>query len=765
MAPYNDTPPKSRFCWVALGITALVLSACSSGSSVSSGPTDPTDPTDPTGDSGQNTGGTEPPEQTLSSPNILLIIADDQGLDSSAQYDLGQDLPNTPVINALADRGIVFDNAWGTPSCTTSRGSIISGQHGINSGVTTTPSLLDPNTLTMQRYLSTTSSSVNYATAVVGKWHLAGGNPNNELTHPNDSGVDYYAGNIAGTLDDYSLWPLTTNGVTTESSVYHTTAVTDLAIDWIEEQQNPWFMWLAYVAPHSPFHLPPENLHNRTLSGSAADINANPRNYYLAAIEAMDTEIGRLLNTLPPATIDNTVIIYIGDNGTPRAVVDASVYNNTQVKSTLYEGGIRIPMVVAGAGVDRSNERESALINTVDIFPTVAQAAGLSAPQGLDGQSFWELLSNTNAASRQYNYSEFVGDRANGWTVRDGNLKLIVFQDGSRELYNLDNDQMENNNLITQTSIYGESMVALEAFGLSVRGQTARPGEPAGQPAIVDITGAILVNQSANCADYVNTYQATANDVINNSVHLAELEITTDGQSCTFSPNAIPNHDFNDGDRGFPNPVSEQDDQFTVSASPTIAAQTTPLSLTVDNAIMLNGVRVDILSAGCFGVGDGRIGCNDPDQPWRFDPMHPAAGFLVDSHNAHTQPDGTYHYHGEPKALFSADGITVSPVVGFAADGFPVFGSYINDNGNVRAVNSSYRLKSGARPSGNGQPGGDYDGSFRDDYEYVNGLGDLDECNGMSVNGLYQYHITESFPYVLGCFKGTPDTSFSKGGG
>jgi len=729
----------------------VVLSACS-GSSPSAA------------DAG--TGGTAESEAPVSRPNILLIISDDQGLDASAQYGLGQDTPNTPVINALAQRGIVFDNAWATPSCTTTRGSIISGQHGINSGVTTTPSLMDSNTLTLQRYLSNGESEVDYSTAVIGKWHLAGGNVENELSHPNDSGVDYYAGNIAGTLDDYSSWPLTTNGITTQSSVYHTTAVTDLAIDWIGQQQDPWFMWLAYVSPHAPFHLPPTDLHTQTLSGDAADITANPRAYYLAAIEAMDTEIGRLLDTLPASTIDNTLIVYLGDNGTPRAVVDTSVFNRTHVKNSLYEGGIRVPMVVAGHGVSRIGERESALVNTVDFFPTFAEAASLAEPQNRDGQSFLNLLSNDDARTRQYNYSEFVGTQANGWTVRDERMKLMVFADNSRELYDLQLDPMENTNLIDQTATYGETIAALEAFGEDIRDpQNTDENTDAGDADTpIDITGAILVDQSTSCADYVNEYQATATDVINNTVHQAELLITSDGQHCTFSSNALPNHDFNDGSRSFPHTVSAQDDHFTVPVSPAVAAETTALSLTIDNAIMLNGVRVDILAAGCFGVGDGRIGCNDISQPWRYDPMFPAAGFLVDSHNAHSQPDGTYHYHGEPKALFSSDGNTVSPVVGFAADGFPVVGSFIDDSGTVRAVISSYRLKSGARPSGNNQPGGTYDGTFRDDYEYISGLGDLDECNGQMTPTGYQYHITDSFPYVLGCFKGTPDISFDKGG-
>jgi len=143
--------------------------------------------------------------------------------------------------------------------------------------------------------------------------------------------------------------------------------------------------------------------------------------------------------------------------------------------------------------------------------------------------------------------------------------------------------------------------------------------------------------------------------------------------------------------------------------------------------------------------------------------MSPLASFGTDGHNAHTQPDGTYHYHGNPQALFDQSGTVASPVIGFAADGFPIFGSYINDNNMVREVASSYQLRSGARPSGANNPGGSYDGTFVDDDEYVTGLGDLDECNGMMRGGVYGYYIVNSYPWVLACFKGLVNESFSKG--
>jgi arylsulfatase A-like enzyme len=703
----------------------------------------------------------------VNKPNILLIIADDQGLDASAQYDFSTDVPNTPVIDALAMQGIVFDNAWATPACTTTRGTLITGQHGINSGISYVPAVLDTDATTLQGYLKSLPDSSDYQTAVVGKWHLGGGNP--ELSHPLDSGVDYYAGTIKGTLDSYYDWPLTINGQNTNSTEYHTTKITNLAIDWLAQQNQadtPWFMWLAYVAPHSPFHLPPENLHQRDhLTGTDADINANKREYYLAAIEAMDSEIGRLLESLPEDELANTLIIYIGDNGTPAAVIDASVYEKTHSKGSLYEGGIRIPMVVAGKGVSRNNVHESALVNTTDFYATISQFTGNTISKMNDSYSFLSLLSQENTGLRNYNYAEFESSDVTGWTVRDPEHKLIEFSDGSQELYvlsNSTNDEQanlvaENDNLLENDGNSDTSTIVntLRTQALLIRNESNESG--------IDITNSILTTRSANCADYVESYQSTVLDVNNNQIFNGELAIAVADGKCIFQTNNIPNHDFNDGGQAFPNHVSAQSIRFEVSATPSHAANITDITLTLDNAILLNGVKVDLLAAACFGVGDGKVGCNDINQAWRYDPMFSANGFRVDSHNAHSQPDGSYHYHGKPNALYHDDSASaVSPVVGFAADGYPIFGPYFDDNGTIRKVLSSYQLHSGSRPTGNGSPEGAYDGTYRDDYQYVEQYGDLDECNGMTIDGVYGYYITDGFPYVLTCFKGTPDSSFNK---
>lgn len=297
-------------------------------------------------------------------------------------------------------------------------------------------------------------------------------------------------------------------------------------------------------------------------------------------------------------------------------------------------------------------------------------------------------------------------------------------------------------------------------------GMTDPPDDPSdGGP--TDITDATFTNRDADCASYAGAYEANVTDVGRGVDFTASVEIRLDGGDCVLSSNGIPNHDFNDGG-SFANPVAEVNESYTIPGSPTVAASSTALSLAFDNAIFLNGAKLDVLAAACYGVGpqplgQEMIGCMD-GPPWRYDPSFAGNDFGTDSNNAHTQPDGGYHYHGDPMAMYDMSGTVESGVIGFAADGFPIFGPYIDDGGTVRKVESGYELRGGDRVSQAGEgafPGGSYDGTYVDDYEFT-GNGDLDACNGTTRDGVYGYYVTDAYPYVIGCFTGTPDESFRK---
>ncbi|BCD90798.1 hypothetical protein fh0823_09370 [Francisella halioticida] len=272
-----------------------------------------------------------------------------------------------------------------------------------------------------------------------------------------------------------------------------------------------------------------------------------------------------------------------------------------------------------------------------------------------------------------------------------------------------------------------------------------------------------MSERSPYCSYYVGNYFASANDFNLGQENSSYMTVETNDEDCVIISNGIPNHAYDDAEVGsFPNKVVPQYQIYIISKSPKQAARPTPLSLRMDNAIMLNGVKVDLLAAGCYGVGDGRIGCFNSNAKWRYNPVYEKSTFIMDSHHAHSQPDGTYHYHASPNALFKNNSSVESPVIGFAADGFPIYGSYINKDGKIVAVKSSYQLRKGNRPDTQDSPRGKYTGEFVDDYQYVVGSGDLDECNGMVHNNYYGYYVTKGYPYIIKCFKGTPNRSFMK---
>lgn len=288
----------------------------------------------------------------------------------------------------------------------------------------------------------------------------------------------------------------------------------------------------------------------------------------------------------------------------------------------------------------------------------------------------------------------------------------------------------------------------------------------------VDITDAIFTELSSNCTTYAEEYSSMVQDIQNSNNFEGNVVVESNDATCTISVNGIPNHDFNDTSARFATDVSEVERVFTIPVNPTKATQITALTQQSYDAIMLNGVVVDMLSAGCYDPtkdgadedGNTAIGCNVNDG-WLLDPLGTDTKFGADANNAHTQPDGTYHYHGNPNAMFNdTPGENGSPVIGFAADGFPIFGSYFLDSesNTVRKAITGYELKEGARPGpDDNDPGGTYSGQYIDDYEFT-GSGDLDECNGMTVNGEYGYYVTDSYPWVLACHSGTTDSSFRK---
>jgi arylsulfatase B len=377
-------------------------------------------------------------------PNVLFIIADDLGKDAINGFSEGSIKPNTPNIDAIRNNGISFDNFWTNPTCTPTRASIITGKYGYRTGVKGVGDELALSETTLQEYISTETNN-KYASAIVGKWHLSG---NDSAINPETFGIDYYAGLIRGAVDDYYNWQLSEGGATSQNTEYITEIFTDLSIDWINQQSKPWFMWLAYNAPHTPFHAPPSNMHNQ---GNLPTYNngLDPVPYYMAAIEAMDFQIGILLDGIPEDERNNTIIIFIGDNGTPNQVAQ-NPYSSSTVKNTLYQGGINVPMFISGNSISRSGT-DNNLITSTDLFATIAEITGSTTTTIHDSKSFKSLFTSDNNTIRDYQYSELVDGTSEEWTISNGKYKLFVNTNGMEEMYNLVNDPYENSNLLNGT--------------------------------------------------------------------------------------------------------------------------------------------------------------------------------------------------------------------------------------------------------------------------------------------------------------------------
>jgi arylsulfatase A-like enzyme len=394
------------------------------------------------------------------SPNILFIIADDLGTDVSKGYFTNSLMANTPTLDSLRSIGITFKNAWAYPVCTPTRASIMSGKYGVKTGILRAPGNLDTAHTSVFNQLK--KQPINpYTGAVIGKWHIS--HPANPL-HPIEHGADYYMGLLDAFPADYYVWDKTYNGATTVDSSYITSTLTDSAISWVGRQSQNWFLWLAHPAPHSPFHEPPSHMFTMSPTG-------NNYRKFLAMIESVDYEINRLLSSLDSAVRANTLVVFIGDNGTSSQLIQN--YPSGRGKGTIYQGGVRVPMIVAGKGVTRQGVSDTSLINVLDIHSTVIELAGNSLPGGLNNSlSFKHLLDGSAGETRDYDYTEISDGSTNqGYTIRDWRYKLIVFDSVPNEFYDLKLDSLENNDLLLGVLSSQEQLAKtdLESEALQIR--------------------------------------------------------------------------------------------------------------------------------------------------------------------------------------------------------------------------------------------------------------------------------------------------------
>lgn len=409
-----------------------------------------------------NSGSTSPAEapvdvRVAAGDNVILVIGDDIGVETLRAYGEGGNPAKTPTLDALIEGGLLFRNAWAYPLCTPFRASVLTGRYGFRTGVGTVgngaAAELPYDELIIPEVLDA-HPELGVAHAAIGKWHLSPLRGNDANTAPNRHGFDHFSG-ILGVPTSFTSWERVVDGSAATSTGYLTSVQVDDALSWLKQQDGPFFLYLAFSAPHAPFHRPPEGLYSQTLPAGEYQRGKDPIPYFLAALEALDHELGRLLDGMDGAQRARTHVIFMGDNGSPGQAVQAP-FERTRSKSTLYQGGIWTPLVINGPAVAEPGRVENAPVSGADLFATVLELLGVQ-PQGwasqTDSLSLLPYLREPGRPPlRDWTFSEQFGgtDRPeeNGKTVRDLRHKYLRFDDGRQALYDLRVDPYESRNLL-----------------------------------------------------------------------------------------------------------------------------------------------------------------------------------------------------------------------------------------------------------------------------------------------------------------------------
>ncbi len=378
-------------------------------------------------------------------PNIVVIVADDLGY-----ADLGiqgsADIV-TPNIDSIAKNGVRFTNGYVTaPVCAPSRAGFLTGRYQQRFGLELLPAAgqadfgLPVNEMTLGNRLK----GLGYATGAIGKWHLG----TQSQFFPTQRGFDEFFGFLIGT-HSYTVWNQPNNPIyrgtqTVNETTYLTDAFSREAVDFIQRKQGqPFYLHLAYNAPHDPLQATDEYL------ARFPNIANTDRRTFAAMMAAMDDGVGKVLAKLRELNLEeNTLVVFFSDNGgIPRTNTSLNTPFSGQ-KDQLLEGGIHIPYMMQWKGYLPAGAVNSAPVNTLDVFPTaMAAATGRKfAEATLDGVNLIPYLAGADATLPHDKLYWRSGTTQ--YAMRAGDWKLLFFQNTTR-LYNLANDQSESTNLAT----------------------------------------------------------------------------------------------------------------------------------------------------------------------------------------------------------------------------------------------------------------------------------------------------------------------------
>lgn len=414
-------------------------------------------------------------EATVEKPNIIYIMADDLGYGDLGVY--GQEKIKTPNIDRLAAEGIRFTNFYaGSTVCAPSRAVLMTGLHTGHAPVRGNREIqpmgqqpLPDSTVTLAEVLK----SVGYTTGLIGKWGLGG--PETEGA-PNNQGFDYFFGylcqrhahnyypeflfrnNERVTLEGNRVAEPRPDGagVAIEKAQYSHDLFAQEALDFIEQnREGPFFLYLALTIPHANNEAGDEGMEVPDFSAYESESWPEQEKRFAAMVSRMDGDVGRIVDKLNELGIaERTIIFFTSDNGPQQeGGRDPDFFDSNGpfrgIKRDLYDGGIRVPMIVRGAGVVGQGVVSEHVGYFTDILPTLAELANAQIPAN-DGISFVPVLrgQETDQRRHDYLYWEFYeGDT--GQAVRMGQWKgvRIPMYDGEIELYDVVSDSSEEHNV------------------------------------------------------------------------------------------------------------------------------------------------------------------------------------------------------------------------------------------------------------------------------------------------------------------------------
>lgn len=400
--------------------------------------------------------------------NVVLIVADDLGWADLGCY--GSKYHRTPHLDRLAADGMRFTQAYAAaPVCSPTRAAIISGRHPARVGITDwLPGRADRSDQKLLRpplanelpadlpTLPGALQKAGYVTGHIGKWHLGG-----KGAGPTDRGFDVnVAGNQAGSPLSYFAPYVGKNGNVipgleeAPKGEYLTDRLAAEAERFLDANRDkPFFLYL----PHYAVHIPMKAKADLTAKYKAGPPGRQGNPVYAAMLESLDDAVGRVRQKLDDLKVaDRTLVIFTSDNGglctlegpnTP-PTINAPLREG---KGFLYEGGIRVPLIVRWPGVTKAGSESATPVVSTDFMPTVLEACGIRGTEQLDGVSLVPLLKggaiDREALHWHYPHYSNQGGKPSG-AIRAGNWKLIeFFEDGRRELFDLKTDPGENRNL------------------------------------------------------------------------------------------------------------------------------------------------------------------------------------------------------------------------------------------------------------------------------------------------------------------------------